>query len=561
MPTVKILIVTDSYSGGYRRTLPANGAEQFHLGEFVHVLETTSWDGFNIQITKAHRDNVSGTGADLVDFDFSTHDLNQYDEIFMFPITRDGAANASPAEVAAIARFMDRGGGVFATGDHEDLGASLCRQIPRVRSMRRWYWPETGPLGEPPAPVGTVGEDHLELRHDTLREGPDDADTEYDFDDQSDNRGQEIYPRWFSSISGRYFRRNYPHPLLCSPGGVVRRLPDHAHEGQCEVPANLGHTISIPVPGPTPDYSEEEYPVGIGTTQRIAPVVVAQGKVIGGHTTNDPDKPATAETKLFGVIGAYDGHLVERAGRRLGRVAVDSTWHHFFNVNLIGDSTSPEPRKRQGFLASLLPGQTDDYEPIKAYFRNLVYWLIPHDRQILVVYEAFRTMARRPQMIEFLPKLDRKILPELRVRWHLKLAGLADHYFASVRGGCFTLQFLPIVLYPIQPLRPLWEVLQEQVYPWNAGLRVKERGEVLDPRLEVDPKIFADVVVGAAVLAAAAQEGKDDLKGWRRDVVVLATRGLREVRASLAESQKRSSAVISRLDERALLAEPSLTKA
>ena len=70
MPTVKILIVTDSYSGGYRRTLPANGAEQFHLGEFVHVLETTSGDGFNIQITKAHRDNVSGTGADLVDFDF-----------------------------------------------------------------------------------------------------------------------------------------------------------------------------------------------------------------------------------------------------------------------------------------------------------------------------------------------------------------------------------------------------------------------------------------------------------------------------------------------------------
>ncbi|MBI1682668.1 hypothetical protein [Caulobacter hibisci] len=136
MPTVNILIVTDASSGGYNRTVPPTIGEQFHLGEFVHVLRNTDWDGFDIQITKAHRDNPAGAGTDVVNFDFSTHDLNQYDEIFLFPIVRDGGANnASPAEVAAIARFMDRGGGVFATGDHENLGASLCRGIPRVRSM------------------------------------------------------------------------------------------------------------------------------------------------------------------------------------------------------------------------------------------------------------------------------------------------------------------------------------------------------------------------------------------------------------------------------------------
>ncbi len=31
-----------------------------------------------------------------------------------------------PAEVAALRIFMDGGGGVFATGDHEDLGAWRC---------------------------------------------------------------------------------------------------------------------------------------------------------------------------------------------------------------------------------------------------------------------------------------------------------------------------------------------------------------------------------------------------------------------------------------------------
>ena len=152
---IKILVVTDG-SGGF---LSGVGSDrEFHLGDFLDVLNNTAWEGFTIQVTKAHRENknAAAIGADLINFDFAAHDLSQYDEILLFPILSDNVtSNATDAEVAAIAKFMDAGGGVFATGDHEDLGAGLCARLPRIRNMRRWYWPNAGPNGEPPAPIGT----------------------------------------------------------------------------------------------------------------------------------------------------------------------------------------------------------------------------------------------------------------------------------------------------------------------------------------------------------------------------------------------------------------------
>jgi hypothetical protein len=103
MAIVKILIVTDA-DGGYGRTIPPTADEEFHLGEFVHVLETTSWIGFNLEIVKAHRLNASGSGADITSFSFAAHDLGQYDIIFLFGIARNNVNNLPDAEAAAIAR-------------------------------------------------------------------------------------------------------------------------------------------------------------------------------------------------------------------------------------------------------------------------------------------------------------------------------------------------------------------------------------------------------------------------------------------------------------------------
>ena len=50
------------------------------------------------------------------------------------------------AEKAAIDGWMDQGGGVFATGDHDYLGATMCQRIARVGAMRKW----TNADGVPP---------------------------------------------------------------------------------------------------------------------------------------------------------------------------------------------------------------------------------------------------------------------------------------------------------------------------------------------------------------------------------------------------------------------------
>jgi hypothetical protein len=69
------------------------------------------------------------------------------------------------------------------------------------------------------------------------------------------------------------------------------------------------------------------------------------------------------------VICAYDGH---RAG--VGRVVTDATWHHFVNINLIGQIGLPETTvKGQGFLWSAV-GQAH-LEAIKAYYRNIAVWI------------------------------------------------------------------------------------------------------------------------------------------------------------------------------------------
>jgi hypothetical protein len=499
--TVKILVVTDG-GGGFKNSelVGTTFKNAFHLGEFLNVLQTTAWDGFNLQMTKAHRESrvAADIGADLVNFKFDTHDLSQYDEILIFAIRRDGdsldvpggspvrSSNATDAEVKAIAEFMDAGGGVFATGDHEDLGAGLCARLPRVRNMRRWFWDAPGPNGEPVAPNGENAN-----RHDTLRAGHDfdaaNPNDNYQFNDQSDNIAQQIYPQIFETRSSRYIRQTWPHPLLCSPDGMVRYLPDHAHEGQCEVPANMG--LNVTVTG----YDQSEYPPLPGGGA-LEPVVVANATVIGGHETGA--KPVV-NAKTFGVIGAYDGHRTTRAGKRMGRVVVDATWHHFFNINLTGDLNSSEAAKRQGFYAPLNPGQADHYKMIKHYFRNIVYWLIPSRRRTWFFHTVMARMVRDAQFYEVNPLVRVRDFAKIDIEQIIALAKLADAYFSKAHGACWGLELLPVIFYEFDPFRRIWERFEPIVNPWQERFEKDPR-----PPIGVEGQMFTDVMLGSVVLAA-----------------------------------------------------------
>jgi hypothetical protein len=55
-------------------------------------------------------------------------------------------------------------------------------------------------------------------------------------------------------------------------------------------------------------------------------------------------------------------------------VAVDSTWHHFFDINLIGDPLAPNP-KDKGFKAT--PEGRSALADIQRYYLNTAIWLAP----------------------------------------------------------------------------------------------------------------------------------------------------------------------------------------
>ncbi|WP_333002743.1 hypothetical protein [Microcoleus sp. A2-C2] len=393
-PTViRVLIVGDKNA---QSTIDF-GDGDFGLSELIKALEINSVNlglYVDFKITKVHR--ATGTDNDKTDFRFNSLEMfnpKDYDEIWFFGMSRfvdpvkepkkfENSLSLKDDELKIISQFMDNGGGVFATGDHQDIGNGLCARIPRVRSMRKWYFPKEGLYGEPVAPpVGVPGMEENQdqgqdssKRHDTLREGNDSG---YQFDDQSDDIPQQIIPKMYSTIfwtKEGIFKKRYPHPLLSKSRGVINVLPDHMHEGECYVDEDLTKTF------PFDGYTITEYPILPKTGKPLKPEVIAEAIVIGGHKDEYSSLPTKA--KIFGVLGAYDGHKVN-----VGRVAVDATWHHFININVIGETPhNQDDIKHQGFNASDKGKKV--YNDIKTYWRNIGVWLAPKKIQKSILATA-----------------------------------------------------------------------------------------------------------------------------------------------------------------------------
>lgn len=397
----------------------------FGLHEVVNNVLKTWVPGYRVpQITTANRDNGV---ADIQGFRFDAappaphkaFNFTNYDQLWLIGIEGAGSPlSLSDAELQRIADFMDEGGGVFATGDHEDLGAALCGRIPRVRSMRSWFNSTTAGVDDwaPPAPTGGTAD-----RIDTLTPGDDAV---FTFNDQSDTHPQRIHVRYFENLATPLAHDYQPHPLMQRQDGKpILNFPDHPHEGVCVEPANLGHSYRF-----TGRITKLEYPSP--TVSR--PYVVATGFSGGGYVT-DAGKPAV-NPRCFGLVSAYDGHLVG-----VGRVACDSTWHHWININLDGAGSGG----RSGFYVGGV--RTPEYaNEICQYYRNLVAWLAPtrirwcHAVLDLVdlrfaypLFEEWKQPPGPPDLRELLA-LGRQVvaaakaagLPDAEVRWASALAGL-----------------------------------------------------------------------------------------------------------------------------------------
>ena len=458
---VNVLVVADSF-------LYFND-EDFGLSDFVSILESITSPSATVKVRTAHRTNPGAArlnGADA-NFKFTDAALANVQVVMMFAAATSGPL-LSQDELNALAKFMDNGGGVFATGDHEALGRAMCGDLMRVRSMRKWFWPGQGPNGEPVAPHGGN-----ESRHDTNRPGHDGA---FEFNDQSDDIPQTITPIYRTVNTTPVGVIKQPHPLLCGPDGVVRVLPDHPHEGECIVPWEMDRSF---------DYAGQtfaEYPAAANGVQPQPEVIATAHMLPGAETDRKPPIPGGS----FGVISAYNGHL---AG--VGRVACDATWHHFININLTGtDSVGAGDPKSMGFLAT--PGGEAHFEQIKAYFKNLPIWLAPPATQVCMRNAWIWNTIRLPQLQEeFRFEAMRGSLNELVA------VGAAVSLFPSLDASkCQRFQWTLDLVFP-ELIRPLPEIAC-MIEPC-----VRPKGPQPDPVPFMDGERVMHAALGQAALSMA----------------------------------------------------------
>jgi hypothetical protein len=340
---IRILFVIDG------RVTEGSSGFEFGLGPVLDTLRNISF-AYWVRFLVTVRDRDTGFRFTEAGFD-----IDVYDQIWFFgdwpgldandpsfPDSRIEDAEYRPmedAELELIAAWMNAGGGVFATGDHTLLGASMCHKIPRVRSMRKW----THAQGVP----SFADFD----RHETLQGrpviGPDAA--------EGDRYPQPIYPVFRSDSDWPFVFGHWPHPLLCGPNSVIDEFPDHMHEGAVIEDADVVLTDKL-----LPGSAEDEYPIipiVVGPTAAAGPPAGgeplgrrARPQVIAHGMTTNLESPRTR----FAMVATFDGDPVD-----VGRVVVDSTWHHWFSLNLIG-------------LRDQAPGF---YRNMQAYYRNIGLWL------------------------------------------------------------------------------------------------------------------------------------------------------------------------------------------
>ncbi|HEX5739771.1 MAG TPA: hypothetical protein VFY22_14765 [Hydrogenophaga sp.] len=400
--------------------------------------------------TKAHRSTTAGVTPGFEDFRFNAGSLNTFDEVWLFGFT-PGAPYLSATEVNTIEAFMDGGGGVLAMGDHEDLGLGLCGGIQRVRSMRKWWF------SSPPPPAGMIqAPDSTNLTRNDTQQLPSNS--------ESDAVPQPIYPnyRYFTPFWRPWWmRQKYPHPILCGPRGAITVMPDHPHEGDCILPAAA---------------FAAEFTGGVPVE------VIARGRnVIGRNKAGF----VITDDREFGLLGVWNGHL---PAANQGRVVVDATWHHWFNINLRG----------------LRVAGGNNYRDILAFFRNVAIWLAPKDQQAAMRRAGQRILLLTPTLVETLPSL-REFHPERF--YHLGVA--ARDALGRIAPQCQSAAWFFEIVSPFLPAAAMTLALNDRF----EGVHNLVEAAALDA--------LATTVFGGVVNAVGLQmnkHGLDKMESWDKEL-------------------------------------------
>lgn len=395
---VNVLLVADGLD------FSING---FGLSEFITTfqkLEQQSLYHIRYRVTLAHRYNP-GIATDamaagnpfiynrIVNFNFDTSvTLNDFDQVWLFGI--DSGTSITPAEINKIDAYMNGGGGLFATGDHGTLGAAMGRDIPRVKDMR--HWTDTSAVND----LNEVSMYGMR-RNDTNRPWPGQP-SSIEFENQSDDIPQQIAVRTFGG--------GLPHPLLSisttlRPSGIIDIMPDHPHEGECK------HETVFTVTNPV-----------TGLPQNVASQIVATSFVLGGNTSGgkNPTVP-----HCFPSIAVFDGRVAN-----VGRIVIDSTWHHFVNINLNG-ADSP------------YTGLTNsDFDVVQRYYMNIATWMTRRKKMLCWWRWIWLNLLKRSQLIESSLNIPKQKLEDIKLTDLNSIGMLAKEIIAAAITPAFAEEFM-----------------------------------------------------------------------------------------------------------------------
>ena len=188
--------------------------DDWHIGRFCllteHLRSLTNGGGEPLYEVTARDHENDETGNDPL---LSSLAESDFDQLWLFAV--DTGTGLTSADCAGITRFRKRGGGIFSTRDHFDLGSSLCT-------------------------LGGIGAAHyfhsINPDPDPERNRRDDvATTEID------------YPNYHSGSNGDYQRIEVvqPHELLKRPDGSwIEFFPSHPHEGGVGAPDESARVIA-----------------------------------------------------------------------------------------------------------------------------------------------------------------------------------------------------------------------------------------------------------------------------------------------------------------------------
>jgi hypothetical protein len=181
--------------------------DDWHIGRFSklheHLASIKDDGGSPLLDVVARNREEDANGNEVI---LSKLDETDFDQLWLFAV--DTGNGLSVRDCEAITRFRRRGGGIFSTRDHQDLGISLCT-------------------------LGGIGAAH----HFHSRNPESDEDRRQ----RDDNENLDIdFPNYHSGRNGdpqRITPAEPLHELLQRPNGdAIEFLPAHPHEGSVGVP-------------------------------------------------------------------------------------------------------------------------------------------------------------------------------------------------------------------------------------------------------------------------------------------------------------------------------------